>query len=116
MSYPTISKITPEEYQDRLKAIQQAFPIFGTDKSLMSYALGLSGEVGEVAEILKRYFREGTEPDLAALKKELGDVVAYVCLLCLYYGIDFEDMLMGNIQKLEERKEKGSLHGNGSDL
>ena len=81
----------------------------------MSYALGLSGEVGEVSEILKRYFREGKEPDLDNLKKELGDVVAYVCLLCSYYGINFEDVLLGNIQKLEERKMRGTLHGNGSD-
>lgn len=115
MSYPSISRITPENYQSILTAISKLFNIYGTDKALPVYSIGLSGEVGEVAEILKRYFREGKEPHKEELTRELGDVVAYVVLLGVSFGIDFEDILLTNIRKLEARENNGTLEGSGSD-
>lgn len=115
MSYPSISRITPEEYQDRLIVISKKFSDNGVIKAIASCALGLSGEAGEVSEILKRYFREGKEPHKEELTRELGDVVAYVVLLGVSFGIDFEDVLLTNIRKLEARENNGTLEGSGSD-
>lgn len=113
MSYPKICKISPEEYQERLLEISKSYSLYGTD-ALIVYSLGLSGECGEVSEILKRFFREGNYPN-DQLIKELGDVIAYVTLLGNYFDIDLEDILLTNIQKLEDRKANGTLHGKGSD-
>jgi NTP pyrophosphatase (non-canonical NTP hydrolase) len=115
MSYPVICGITPEDYQDRLVKVSKQFKVYDTPNRLPTYCLGLSGEVGEVMEILKRFFREGIEPDKQELTKELGDVIAYVALLAHHHNIDLETVMLTNIKKLEDRQKNGSLEGNGSD-
>lgn len=115
MSYPKITPITPEEYQDTLAKIQKSFPVYGTPMCLPSYITGLAEETGEVCGIIKRVFREGEEPNLEKLEKELGDVIAYTVLIGWFYGINFEDILLTNLQKLQKRKEAGTLHGSGDN-
>jgi len=43
----------------------------------MENTLGLIGEFGEVAELIKKGLRDGHEVDKANIRKELGDVVFY---------------------------------------
>ncbi|HEY9863318.1 MAG TPA: nucleoside triphosphate pyrophosphohydrolase family protein [Candidatus Obscuribacterales bacterium] len=115
MSYPVICDITPEDYQDRIVKISKQFKVYDTPNRLPTYCLGLSGEVGEVMELIKRYFREGIEPDKQELTKELGDVIAYVALLAHHYDIPLETVMIKNIRKLEDRQKSGNLEGKGND-
>jgi NTP pyrophosphatase (non-canonical NTP hydrolase) len=115
MSYPVICGITPKDYQDQLVKVSKTFSVYDTPNRLPAYCLGLSGEVGEVMEILKRFFREGVEPNKQELTKELGDVIAYATLLAHHYNIDLETVMLTNIKKLEERQKNGSLEGRGND-
>lgn len=115
MSCPKICKITPEEYQDTLTEVSKTFKVYSSPNRLPTYCLGLAGETGEVMELIKRYFREGIEPDREHLLRELGDVLAYVTLLCNHYGLSLEDVMIGNITKLKYRQEHKTLEGSGSD-
>ena len=82
-------------------------------------ALGLGGETGEVLEIVKKLYRDGTgelTPEIRkALVKEMGDVVWYLAMLALDFGISFQEIARENLIKLFSRKERNKLHGSGSD-
>ena len=74
---------------------------------IVSACLGLSGEVGEVNDMIKKWiFHEG-EMDWTHLKKELGDVLWYVALMCSSIGWELDDVMKMNIEKLEERYPEG---------
>ena len=69
--------------------------------------LGLSGEVGEVNDMIKKYVFHEAEMDWTHLKKELGDVLWYVALMCSSIGWELDDVMKMNIEKLEERYPEG---------
>ena len=69
--------------------------------------LGLSGEVGELTDMVKKWFFHDTTMDLDHLKKELGDVMWYVALLCDSVGWNLDDVMQTNVDKLKERYPEG---------
>jgi NTP pyrophosphatase (non-canonical NTP hydrolase) len=81
--------------------------------------LGLPGEVGEICEKIKKVFRDRDgefPPDFKQdMKKELGDVLWYISDLSAVFGIDLEDVAAYNIEKLESRKQRGTLTGSGDN-
>lgn len=85
--------------------------------SLMYCAGKLNGEAGEVAEIIFKGFRGGKLEDdkKDKLFYELGDLMWYVSELCTLCGFKLSDVMLANIEKLQSRKERGVLHGYGSD-
>jgi NTP pyrophosphatase (non-canonical NTP hydrolase) len=101
------------EYNKRLEAIRLQYGLSYENEILVS-SLGIAGEAGEVAEIMKKYIRDGNL-NLTDLKKELGDVVAYVAVLGSMFAISLEEILIGNIDKLESRSKKGTLRGSGDN-
>jgi NTP pyrophosphatase (non-canonical NTP hydrolase) len=69
----------------------------------MSYlALGLSAEAGEVADVIKKWLRDG-KLDRAALIDELGDVAFYWTCLCVAAGQNPADLLAQSRRKIESR-------------
>ena len=117
MTYPKMCKITPEEYQDAILEISSHYPIWGTDKALPTYSLGLGEEAGEVLGLLKRHFRgdESGDEFKVKLTRELGDLAAYLVLVAHCFGVDFEDVLVANIDKLKDRLTRNSHIGTGDD-
>jgi len=81
--------------------------------------LGLVGEAGEIAEKVKKIYRDNNgvldEERKRVLKKELGDVLWYVAQLCTELDLSFDEVAKYNIEKLAERKKIGTLHGDGDD-
>lgn len=81
--------------------------VFEQKDLILNASLGLSGEVGEVNDIIKKYMYHGHKLDDDTKEKiilELGDVCWYVALMA--WAIDktkFEDVLNKNIEKLEKR-------------
>lgn len=95
-----------ESYTDlALKTLNK--DIFEQKDLILNASLGLSGEVGEVNDIIKKYMYHGHKLDDDTKEKiilELGDVCWYVALMA--WAIDktkFEDVLNKNIEKLEKR-------------
>jgi NTP pyrophosphatase (non-canonical NTP hydrolase) len=86
---------------------------YGQDR-LAENTLGLVGEAGEVAEKVKKYFRD-TKLDKKAIQKELGDVIFYWYALHGALRLDPEDTIKMNMEKLSSRKERGTLQGSGDD-
>lgn len=74
---------------------------------LLNGALGLPGEAGEVADMVKKYFFHGHDLNRADLIKELGDVCWYVALLSYSIGVPLEDIMRENIEKLKARYPEG---------
>jgi len=74
---------------------------------LFNGSLGLTGESGEVADMIKKYIFHGHDLDKKALVKELGDVCWYVALLAHAIDVDFEEILSLNIDKLKSRYPEG---------
>ena len=75
----------------------------------------LAGEVGEACSIVAKAQRAGTTVDTRSLKKELGDILWMVAGIASLYGINLSDVASSNISKLDSRKNRGVLLGNGDD-
>ena len=105
-----------EEYQ-KLSRETAIYP--NRDKNFIYPTLGLTGEAGEVAEIIKRIMRDGEglidERVKSELLKELGDVLWYLSQLATEFNISLDEIAAKNIEKLKNRKERGTLHGKGNN-
>ncbi len=113
------------EYQDFTKTTAKYYEIFyrhfgkESGSEYLYSALGLNGEAGEIADKMKKLFRdrdgivdEGFKEDI---KKELGDVLWYVARIADDFGLTLEEVAKGNYEKLSSRKERGTLHGDGDN-
>ena len=88
--------------------------VSGAVPELMYLALGLSGEAGEVANQIKKIYRDGdTESRREKIASELGDVFWYWVRLTDSLGFTPEQVLRANREKLSGRKERGTLGGDG---
>jgi NTP pyrophosphatase (non-canonical NTP hydrolase) len=94
-----------DEYQ-RL-AIRTAGHRESVEKVLTYTALGLTGESGEVAEIIKKAFYHGHPLDKEALHKELGDVLWYLAVMADGLGFSLDQIARENIEKLRARYPEG---------
>jgi NTP pyrophosphatase (non-canonical NTP hydrolase) len=86
-----------------------------TLQGLQYVALGLNGEAGEIADIVKKVIRDGTTIPIQRLTKEAGDVAWYLSELCTNLALDLSYVLQANIDKLADRKERGVLSGSGDE-
>lgn len=75
--------------------------------ALTNYAMGLSGEAGEVVDLIKKHMFHGHPLDVATLVDELGDVMFYLQALCNVAGVDLVEVLLCNIRKLTTRYPAG---------
>lgn len=74
---------------------------------LLDGLLGLVGESGECADLLKKHLFQGHELDTKHLIKELGDVSWYLAITAYALGYDLETVFRTNIAKLRERYPDG---------
>ena len=72
-----------------------------TIAQLINGVLGLTGEAGEVSDLVKKGI------DLEHLKKELGDCTWYLAMICDACGFTLDDVMQTNIDKLKARYPKG---------
>jgi NTP pyrophosphatase (non-canonical NTP hydrolase) len=75
--------------------------------TLATLALGIAGEAGEVADLVKKQIGHGHPADPDKIAKELGDVLWYVACLADAYGFYLSKIARLNIDKLEERYPDG---------
>jgi NTP pyrophosphatase (non-canonical NTP hydrolase) len=104
-----------DTYQERI-ADFAVYPEKDTgNKGEFAYlALGLTGEAGEVAEKIKKYIRDDfLDGELVA--KELGDVLWYLTRLADALRFNLHDVAAWNIEKLQDRQERGKLQGSGDE-
>lgn len=76
-------------------------------EALSNYALGLAGEAGEVIEPLKKHLYHERSLDVNEMTEELADVCWYVAAIANVLGIDMDEALTQNIEKLARRHPDG---------
>jgi NTP pyrophosphatase (non-canonical NTP hydrolase) len=77
------------------------------DELILNGALGLCGESGEVADIVKKWKFQGHEIDREKVIKELGDICWYIAITAKGLDVDLETVMQGNIDKLMKRYPQG---------
>ena len=89
----------------------------GTLPAVSYCALGLAGEAGEVANKVKKLLRDGDSLEKRKeITKEIGDVLWYASqLLNELGGYSMGETAIYNTVKLQKRKQKGTLHGEGDN-
>ena len=121
--------LTFDSYQSAATATA-IYPGQGEIEGLMYAALGLAGEAGEVANKVKKVWRDDSgfeyrdnafggmsleyhdklKKDLQA---ELGDIVWYLSAVANELGVSLEQAAHDNLAKLESRQRRGVLGGSG---
>jgi len=100
-------KLSFEEYQKQA-SVTALYP--KRFANLEYPTLGLAGEAGEVANIVKKIQRdfggEITDDVRAKLKDELGDVLWYISACTDELGLTLEEVAEFNVEKLARRHHK----------
>jgi len=79
---------------------------------LLTSAIGLSGEVGEFNEIVKKLIFHGKEMNAEVqdhMVKELGDIAWYFMNMCRAIGVDMDEVIEKNVDKLKKRYPGGEF-------
>lgn len=74
---------------------------------LINGCLGLAGESGEVLDLVKKSTFHEKELDIEHFKKEIGDVMWYVAMICESAGFSLDDVMQTNVDKLMARYPDG---------
>ena len=77
------------------------------ERRLIIAALGLAGEAGEFANIVKKLTAHGHDIPPNILADELGDVLWYVAEAASACGLKLGDLAQQNIDKLRRRYPDG---------
>ena len=93
------------------------FAIYPEHMKVVYPALGLAGEAGEVADKVKKIYRDDRTDArfLAEIAKEIGDVMWYCATLADDLGFDLQQIAEMNIYKLKSRRAAGKIGGSGDD-
>ena len=97
--------MTLDDYQQL--AARTIRPGRTAEQALANWALGLTGEAGEVAEHVKKHLFHGGPLDRAAVVKELGDILWYVAAMAGAVGVPLDEVGETNIEKLRRRYPEG---------
>lgn len=73
------------------------------EETLGNAAMGLSGETGEVVDIIKKHLYQGHKLNVEHIREEVGDILWYIALLADTVDLDVEEIMEENIEKLEKR-------------
>jgi NTP pyrophosphatase (non-canonical NTP hydrolase) len=107
----SIVNVTPMEYsywvEDKI--------ITEGETRLVENTLGLVGESGEVAEKIKKYLRDNTKVSQKEIIKELGDVIFYATALANYFYSNLPEVMEANMDKLNDRSNRGVIKGSGDN-
>jgi len=93
--------------------------IYKKNLKILYPCMGLAGEAGEVANKIKKIYRDKggkyTEEDRTEVADELGDVLWYVSQLATDFNMSLDAIAQHNLHKLQTRKRRGTLKGKGDN-
>lgn len=105
-------EVSEYEESQRLISFTEIYPI-----------LGLSGEVGELIEKIKKAYRNNPcYPDIVDIPGlrqevyyELGDILFYIARIAKLFGYLLSEILKGNQEKLNDRKKRNVICNQGDN-
>ena len=104
------------ELCNRLEALENQSNV--NMATLLTGAVGMSSEAGEFAEIIKKCVFQGKEmtDDIKKhLASELGDVAWYWINSCRALGVDPNEVIGNNVEKLKARYPGGEFNAFSSE-
>lgn len=107
MGYPS-QTMTLNEYQRHV--MRTAATSKQHDIQMCVLGLGIAGEAGECADLVKKIVGHGhpfTDEVKGKLVKEIGDVLWYAAALADHIGVDLETVAELNVEKLKARYPNG---------
>lgn len=91
----------------------------GTIMESTIWAMGVSGEAGEIIEKWKKLIAYNggqlSDDDIDDFSKELGDVLWYVAVFAQSIGLSLGDVVDQNVSKLKDRQNRGVITGKGDN-
>ena len=111
-----VSSVTSEESNSktamatRMEAIESQSSV--NTALLMTGAIGIASEGGEFAEIIKKCIFQGKPMDDETVfhcKRELGDIMWYWINSCRALGLDPNEVVAENVNKLKARYPGGEF-------
>lgn len=102
---------------DNYQRLAHRTAVYPADQAHTYAVLGLAGEAGEVAQLMKRHLRDHTpEAELCAkMMAELGDCLWYIAEAAGAFGFNLSDVAQANLDKLASRAARGVVHGEGGE-
>lgn len=108
--------MTFDEYQKRAKETAR-YPKVG--RGFVYPTIGLIGEVGEMANKVKKVFRDDggilEGPRREEIAKELGDVLWYLSQTATELDLSLDEVAKANLEKLASRFSRNAIAGEGDD-
>lgn len=98
---------TYQELAGRTLIEEPDFTITSDEVMIVWNAIGLAGEAGEVADLVKKGIFHQHGLDREKVKKELGDVLWYVAALCSKLDLSLSEVMEANVEKLRARYPDG---------
>lgn len=107
--------MTLDEYQNH--ALETA--IYPKQYKIIYPALGITGEAGECSDKVKKVIRDNNgefiDDRKREIAKEIGDVLWYCAALAHDIGYTLNEVGEMNVEKLNSRKERNKINGNGDN-
>lgn len=99
--------MTFDEYQ------QEMVRTYTGTGGLIGHVLGLAGETGEVADLIKKDQYHSVPYNWRTIADELGDVLWYLTAVAEDHGLNLSDIAQINVDKLRKRYPDGFVKGGG---
>ena len=110
-------------FMNRIDRLDANYEAYGSDGEymhgpnvnvplLLTGAVGLNSESGELIEIVKKMLFQGkplNDENLFHMKRELGDIMWYWINTCRALELDPNDVIAENVKKLEARYPGGKF-------
>ena len=112
-----VEEVTSEESNQLSPMARRLSILEGTDGKinmslLLTGGIGLSSETGELNEIIKKCIFQGKPMDDETIfhcKRELGDIIWYWINSCRALGLDPNEVIEENVNKLKSRYPGGEF-------
>ena len=114
---------------ERMAKMMDAFSVAESEEpgrpgglgGILNGCLGLSGEVGEFNDMVKKWIFHEKALDAEHAQKEMGDILWYIAMICHSFGWDMNQIMQMNIDKLKARYPDGfdvelSAHRKAGDV
>ena len=109
-----VNAVTSDESKDysafdkRTYELTKDIPV----ERLLTAALGICAEGGEVTEVVKKIVFQGkpvNEENIFHMKRELGDICWYLAQACMALDTSFDEVIEMNVDKLKARYPGGEF-------
>lgn len=106
-------QVSMEDYEKFVTKLASTTSMHSFEAKLGTGGLGLSGEAGEVADLVKKLLYHGKEFDEETREKmvsELGDILWYLTFTAKNVcGVSLQEVLDKNVEKLQSRYKTGKF-------